>query len=87
MHEFRQCKQATPAECPGCGCVCLYLCDVLSQGKAAEGPLPVSYPQLQRPEQVYYVPFAMNFMDYNLFSFLKKYMHNFINMEVLTQII
>lgn len=46
MHKFRQCKQATPAEGPGCGCVCLYLCDVLSQGKAAERPLPVSYPQL-----------------------------------------
>lgn len=49
MHKFRQCKQAAPAECPGCGCVCPYLCDVLSQGKDAERPLPVSYPQLRRP--------------------------------------
>lgn len=72
MHKFRQCKQATPAECPGCGCGCLYLCDVLSQGKAVEGPFLSLTHSFDVQGQVYYVPFAMNFKDYNLFSFLKK---------------
>lgn len=84
MHKFRQCKQATPAECPGCGCGCLYLCDVLSQGKAAEGPLPVSYPTASTSRD----KSTMDFINYNLFSFFfLKSMHNFVNTEVLTQVI
>lgn len=67
MHKFRQYKQATPAECPGY--VCLYLCDVLSQGEAAQGPFLSLTHSFNVQGQVYCAPFVMDFMDYNLFSF------------------